>query len=531
MTHPSDTIRRDLPSGFELEHESGKISVHELAPGVILQEYEDAMVDAFFDPVIELAERRIAAGLRLTLISDISRSGTLSPAYRKAWSSWVGEHGEHIDAVYVLLSSPLQRMAVNAANAATGGSFTAFTDIEEFQTAVETAVLAAETAAEAIGYQSDRARERERRRSAQSSRSSASMSNAEGERIMTVRLPSTETDLDVDMDSDSDSDWSATTEPSVGTVLADAYRLDERIGRGGMGTVYRATQLSLQREVAVKLIRLDRRHNPGAYARFAREIDLVSRLSHPHIVQVYDAGEAESGAAFFVMELLEGRRLDRHVIRGGLPREQAVALFRQLCAGVEAAHAKGLVHRDLSPANVFVVETGAEPQIKILDFGLAKSGNAKDQGLTLDGQVLGTPGFMAPEQMASEEFQPSGEVDRRTDVYALGAVLYYMLAGRRAFIGKTAAATISLQLRGEYLPLPRIHQAFSPVVARALALDPDDRPASVAELRQTVEAAANEPPPPEPSKLKTKLTRYFPWLVVAGLFLAAATLFGLTTCS
>lgn len=520
MTEAGETVRRELPSGFELEHQSGRISVHELAPGVILQEYEDAMHDAFFAPVIALADQRVAAGVRLTLISDISRARTLTPAYRKAWTEWVAAHDEHIDAVYVLLSSPLQRMAVNAANAATGGRFTAFTDIDAFQTAVETAVLRAEAAtATKLGPRSPRGDDEPAAARAQPSG---------GQRIATVRLPSTETDVDLDMDDDPDGSWSLgrATEPGVGTVLADAYRLDERIGRGGMGTVYRATQLSLQREVAVKLIRLDRRHNPGAYARFRREIELVSHLSHPNIVQVFDAGEAPRGASFFVMELLAGRRLDRHVKHGGLPVDQALALFRQLCAGVDAAHQGGLVHRDLSPANIFVVDAGPEPQIKILDFGLAKANDAEAEGLTLDGQVLGTPGFMAPEQI-----NETGEVDARTDVYALGAVLYFMLTGRRAFVARTAAATIGLQLRAEYLPLPRIHQRFSAIVARTLALEPDERPASVIELRDAVEAAATAPPPPEPREPRSKLTRSLPYVLSAGLFVAAAMLLAFATCA
>jgi serine/threonine protein kinase len=283
----------------------------------------------------------------------------------------------------------------------------------------------------------------------------------------------------------------ATTQPQPGTVLADAYRLDAKIGRGGMGMVYRARQLSLDRDVAVKLIRLDRRHNPDTFARFRREIDVISRLSHPNIVQVIDAGATDDGISYLVMELLTGRRLDQLVVdaveREGRALEPkiAVELFGQLCAGVGAAHAEGLVHRDLSPANVFVREVDHALQIKILDFGLAKAPERGEVSLTLDGQILGTPGFMAPEQIDRE--RPS---DVRTDVYALGVLFYYMLSGRRPFTGKSTASIIAKQLEGKYAPLEHPQRRYAAVIDKALARDPDERYESVAALWAAVREAA-----------------------------------------
>src|SRR5690606_23562336 len=142
MDRHSDTVLRELSSGFEIEHASGRLQVHELAPGVILQEYEAGVVDEFLNPVIELAQRRIDEGLHVTLVSDITKSRSHTTSYRRAWAEWIREHDEHVDEILVLLASPMHRMAVNAASIATGGNkWRAFTDVEEFQAAVERAVL------------------------------------------------------------------------------------------------------------------------------------------------------------------------------------------------------------------------------------------------------------------------------------------------------------------------------------------------------------------------------------------------------
>jgi hypothetical protein len=476
-------VLRELSSGFEIEHASGKLQVHELAPGVILQEYEAGVIDEYFNPVAELAQRRIDEGLNVTLVSDITRSRSHTTSYRRAWTEWISEHGQRVDEVLVLMASPMQRMAVNAASLATGGNkFRAFTEVEEFQAAVEQAVLRAEAAAAKI------------ERLSPVIQRTGTEPSADQPRVTTVALmQSPGTDEDPDMAPRAGRRYGrlATSQPQPGTVLADAYRLDAKIGRGGMGMVYRARQLSLDRDVAVKLIRLDRRHNPDTFARFRREIDVISRLSHPNIVQVIDAGATDDGISYLVMELLTGRRLDQLVVdaveREGraLEPKLAVELFGQLCAGVGAAHAEGLVHRDLSPANVFVREVDHALQIKILDFGLAKAPERGETTLTLDGQILGTPGFMAPEQIDRE--RPS---DVRTDVYALGVLFYYMLSGRRPFTGKTSASIIAKQLEGKYAPLEHPHRRFAAVINKALARDPDERYESVAALWAAVREAA-----------------------------------------
>ncbi|HVI00216.1 MAG TPA: serine/threonine-protein kinase [Enhygromyxa sp.] len=515
MTHGSDTVLRELSSGFQIEHASGKLQVHELAPGVILQEYEAGVVDEFFSPVVELAQRRIDEGLRVTLVSDITRSRSHTTSYRRAWIDWIREHDEHIDEVLVLMASPMHRMAVNAASKATGErKFRAFTDVEEFQAAVEQAVLRAETAAANV-----------ERLSPVLLRTGSGPEPGEP-RVTTVALVHSpagtlESDDDHAEGSRRQSPRApkrlASSQPQLGTVLADAYRLDARIGKGGMGMVYRARQLSLDRDVAIKLIRLDRRHNPDTFARFRREIDVVSRLSHPNVVQVIDAGATDDGISYLVMELLIGRRLDQLVgdtvarDKRALDPKLAVELFGQVCAGVGAAHAAGLVHRDLSPANVFVRELDGTTQIKILDFGLAKAPERGEMALTLDGQILGTPGFMAPEQIDQER-----PADVRTDVYALGVLFYYMLTGRRPFGGKSSASIIAKQLEGKYAPLEHPNQRYALVIDKALARNPDDRYPSVAALWAAVQKASQ---PSERERSSKRLTAWA-WGLALALMLA-----------
>jgi hypothetical protein len=509
-------VLRELSSGFEIEHASGKLQVHELAPGVILQEFEAGVIDEFLNPVIELAQRRIDEGLRVTLVSDITKSRSHTTSYRRAWSEWIRAHDEHLDEVLVLLSSPMQRMAVNAASVATGGNkWRAFTDVEEFQAAVERAVLRAEAAAAKIDRLSPVLLR------------TGTGPDPDEPRVTTVALvhtpagtaPSDERDDGERRQSPRISKRLASSQPQLGTVLADAYRLDARIGKGGMGMVYRARQLSLDRDVAVKLIRLDRRHNPDTFARFRREIDVVSRLSHPNVVQVIDAGATEDGISYLVMELLIGRRLDQlvadTVARDGkaLEPKLAVELFGQVCAGVGAAHAAGLVHRDLSPANVFVRELDGTTQIKILDFGLAKAPERGEMHLTLDGQILGTPGFMAPEQIDQER-----PADVRTDVYALGVLFYYMLTGRRPFGGKSSASIIAKQLEGKYAPLEHSHRRYAPVIEKALSRNPDDRYETVAALWAAVREAT--PPSERPSRRIPVWVSTWAWGLALALLLA-----------
>ncbi|MGH9810559.1 MAG: serine/threonine-protein kinase, partial [Terriglobia bacterium] len=206
----------------------------------------------------------------------------------------------------------------------------------------------------------------------------------------------------------------------AGTLLSERYRLISMVGRGGMGEVYRASDLKLNQPVALKFLPPAVAAKPGLLERFHGEVRIARQVSHPNVCRVYDIGEAE-GSAFISMEYVDGEDLGSLLRRiGRLPHDKAVEIGRKLCAGLAAAHAKGVLHRDLKPANIMIDGRG---QVLIMDFGLA----------ALADQVAGaevrngTPAYMAPEQLAGKE------VSERSDIYALGLVLYEVFTGQRAF--------------------------------------------------------------------------------------------------
>ena len=217
----------------------------------------------------------------------------------------------------------------------------------------------------------------------------------------------------------------------VGTVLEGAYRITRLIGEGGMGAVYEAMQLRLNKRVAIKLMARDLASNREALARFRREAEITSHLGHPHLVSVVDFGQAESGEPYLVMEYLEGDDLDHRLRRvGRMPIEAVVHVVRQVASALNAAHDQGVVHRDLKPGNVFLVQIPGEPDfVKILDFGISKMKAARTQ-LTSASAVMGTPNYMAPEQATGM----LEEIDHRTDQWALACIAWEMLLGRGPFV-------------------------------------------------------------------------------------------------
>lgn len=256
------------------------------------------------------------------------------------------------------------------------------------------------------------------------------------------------------------------------------YRLREQIGAGGMGEVYLAEHHLLKRPCAVKLIRPEAVAEPGARARFEREVHITAALTHPNIVEVYDYGRADDGTYYYVMEYLPGLSLEELVERHGpLPPGRAVHLLRQVCRALSAAHAAGLIHRDIKPSNVIVAGTsGVEDLAKLVDFGLVlPPAGSRAPSLTREDQVLGTPLFMAPEQATSHG--PS--LDGRSDLYALGAVAYYLLTGRPPFEGEDGIGVMIAHARD---PVerpsrlrPDIPEDLERVVLRGLAKAPADR--------------------------------------------------------
>jgi eukaryotic-like serine/threonine-protein kinase len=287
-------------------------------------------------------------------------------------------------------------------------------------------------------------------------------------------------------------------------VLKDTYQVRRKIGEGGFGAVYEGLQQPLERRVAIKTLRPGLERNPDLVKRFFREARLLSQISHPHIVQVYDCGNNENGIFFLVMELLEGQPLDRLVPPGGLPFETVCGLFAQICAGVGEAHRRGLVHRDLKPANVFLTwQSDQTPQIKVLDFGLARQVGV-DTNITQLGAVLGTPGYASPEQITGE-----ADPDGRADIYALGALLHFMAAGQPPYRPPSAGATqaiLARQLAGPPGPedlalLDRHHPGLRAVVLRALDRLPERRFQTAGELAEAVTALAGTPRPAATSVL------------------------------
>jgi GAF domain-containing protein len=267
----------------------------------------------------------------------------------------------------------------------------------------------------------------------------------------------------------------------VERTIDGKYRLDRLIGKGGMGAVYEAADLRLARSVAVKIMLGRAFGDRQALRRFEREAQASARLTHPNIITVFDYGAAGADGAYLVMELVEGRTL-RHELkrRGHLPPAVAAMWFGQLCEGVAAAHQRAVIHRDLKPENVVIAATATGGEIlKVLDFGLAKMRTAGDEAaLTHPGVVLGTAGYMAPEQLGG------GDVDQRADVFAIGVMAAEAIVGQRPFRGRSfgellqAIANDPVTLGGEGTERRRLES----VLRRATANDPAMRYASVADL-------------------------------------------------
>jgi serine/threonine-protein kinase len=255
------------------------------------------------------------------------------------------------------------------------------------------------------------------------------------------------------------------------------YRLKQRIGTGGMGEVYLAEHQLLKRPCAVKLIRPACATDPRALERFEREVRLTATLSHPNTVEVYDYGRAEDDTYYYVMEYLRGLSLADLVARHGpLPPGRAVYLLRQVCAALAEAHAAALIHRDIKPTNIFAARRGGMGDVaKLLDFGLVLTTARPDAAhLSGEGQILGTPLYMSPEQATGGR-----ELDARSDIYSLGAVAYFLLTGRPPFEGEGGIGVLIAHARDPVVPPSRVRAGVSEdlerVVLRCLAKAPTDR--------------------------------------------------------
>jgi eukaryotic-like serine/threonine-protein kinase len=266
----------------------------------------------------------------------------------------------------------------------------------------------------------------------------------------------------------------------IGTLINERYRLEERIGSGGMSSVFRAFDPMLERWVAIKLMHRDISHDPDQLERFRREARAVAQLNHPHVVTVIDAGE-DDGAPYIVFEYVEGETLKERIRRlGRLPVSEAVAYAIEIGRALESAHENRLVHRDVKPQNVLI---DADGRAKVTDFGIARSLEA--QGLTATGRVLGTTDYVSPEQALGHE------VTGQSDIYSLGIVLYEMLTGETPFKADTQVAVAMKHVR-EPLPdvqrrRPEISAALASVVERATAKETHNRYPTVGQMVHDLE--------------------------------------------
>jgi serine/threonine-protein kinase len=304
------------------------------------------------------------------------------------------------------------------------------------------------------------------------------------------------------------------------------YEIVSFIGAGGMGEVYGARDSRLQRTVAIKVLPAHHSDRADARQRFEREARAISSLNHPHICTVYDIGEID-GAAYLVMEFLEGETLGDRMTRGPIPPQQVLRFGAEICDALDGAHRQHITHRDLKPGNIMITKSG----IKLLDFGLAKLRNLESEGafsgdsptaqlpLTEEGAVLGTLQYMAPEQLEGKE------ADVRTDIFAAGVVLYEMAAGRRPFIGVTQAAIAASILHSDPPPIVSLQPLSPPglerIVRPCLAKDPEERWQTARDIALQLKALATGS---EQSVVAQSMRRRRRWLIPAVVGVSSAIL-------
>ncbi|MFK7987428.1 MAG: serine/threonine protein kinase [Sandaracinaceae bacterium] len=290
------------------------------------------------------------------------------------------------------------------------------------------------------------------------------------------------------VDESQSSEDTPSVDPFVGQTLDGRYTVVRILGQGGMGLVYEAKHAMLGKRLAIKVLKEEVSRDAQVMERFKREAQSASAIGSQHICDVSDFGVMPDGATYFVMEFLDGPPLTEAIANGPLMIEQTVDVARQLCDALGAAHERGIVHRDLKPDNVHLVKRGNRDDfVKVLDFGIAKVGNAADKKLTQAGQVFGTPHYMSPEQCSGSE------VDHRTDIYALGVILYEMVTGQVPFDADNLMGVLTKHVYENPIP-PRefpppvdVPPGLEAVILKCLEKKPDARYASMADLRADLE--------------------------------------------
>src|SRR5215472_13530877 len=308
-----------------------------------------------------------------------------------------------------------------------------------------------------------------------------------------------------------------------GTKLGP-YEIQSPLGAGGMGEVYRAKDKRLERTVAIKILPAHLSSDPLLKQRFEREAKAISSLNHPHICTLHDIGH-QDGMDYLVMECVEGETLGKRLEKGPLPVEQVLKYGAQIAEALDKAHRSSVVHRDLKPGNIMLTSSGA----KVLDFGLAKPATPVLTGATMsaatphtaiteEGTIVGTFQYMSPEQVEGKE------LDGRSDTFSLGAVLYEMVTGKKAFEGKSQLSVASAILEKEPEPItstkPLTPPALNHAIRRCLAKDPEERWQTVRDLKFALELAV-EPKPSVPARTSSRWL----WIVTAGAVIVAVASF------
>jgi serine/threonine protein kinase len=320
----------------------------------------------------------------------------------------------------------------------------------------------------------------------------------------------------------------------IGHTLVDRYRLTRKIGEGGMGAVYEALHVLIGKPVAVKVLREKYADRPEVARRLVQEARLASSIRHEHIVDITDSGATEDGRTFVVMEHLDGLSLAELLkLEGPLPETRVLDIARQATSALAAAHERGIVHRDVKPENIFIVERDHRDFVKVLDFGISKSvmpGEMTEESLRLThtGMVMGTPLYMSPEQARGED-----ELDQRMDIYSLGVILYECLTGEVPFHGANYLGVIAEVVKAEAMPPRalrpelRISEPMERVVMKAMAKARADRYPTMdelaADLARVAAGTAVEAPTPLPPE-RAPRPRTGLWLAAVGVFAGTALL-------
>jgi serine/threonine protein kinase len=284
-------------------------------------------------------------------------------------------------------------------------------------------------------------------------------------------------------------------DPVVGQTLKGTYLVERQLAAGGMGVIYQASHVRLPKRYAIKVLTRELARNENVLTRFRREAEIVAALGHPHIVDVIDFDSLDTGQMYMVMEFLNGEDLADRLRRGPLELASAVRVFIDICDALHKAHGQGVVHRDLKPANIFLItRSGRDDYAKVLDFGISKILEAAGTQMTMEQSVMGTPSYRSPEQAAGE----ISHIDQRTDIFALGTILYECLTGQCAYPGTTPLAVIS-KIANEEPPRllqarPDLPVALQNVILKAMSKRREDRYGTASEMLQELIVASGLPP-------------------------------------